>query len=915
MEQPRATVMSAPPGGLPSGTVTFLFTDIEGSSERWERERAAMQEAVRRHDGIMRFAIATHQGQVFKTMGDAFCAVFLRPEDAVSAALDAQRTLAAEGFSSIEGLHVRMALHTGTADERDGDYFGPAVNRVARLLVIGHGGQVLVSGVTSDLVHGSMPAQTTLRDLGEHRLKDLARAEQVYQLVAPGLEETFPALCSLEALPNNLPQQVSSFVGRDDEVAEITALVNAHRLVTLVGTGGVGKTRTALQVAANLLDGSADGVWLVELAPLSDPLLVAGEIAAVLGVRQRAERPIRQTLLEFLQRRKLLLVLDNCEHLVAEAASIADQILHKAPQVHLLATSREALGVGGERVYRMPSLAVPAPEPSLKAADATQYGAVALFAERAGAADARFALTDDTAPIVGEICRRLDGIPLAIELAAARVKVLSIPNLAKRLDERFRILTGGSRTALPRQQTMRALIDWSYDLLSAQERTLFRRLGVFVDGWTLEAAENVTADDAPDALHILDLLSSLVEKSLVIAELSSTTARYRLLESTRAYALHKVAETGELPMMARRHAQWVADFADREHERYLAMPHARWIADVSPEIGNVRAAMEWALGDDGDPLLAGRIAGAVPYLWDSGERRRWLEAVVAKLDEVAEPAVAARALCGLASTLPAARKLEAAERAVAIQERIGDRAGLASSLNHVASAFCQMARFAEAETANDRGLRILRQLGLRRSRQHADSLAGRGILAAAQDRCDEARQFLNEAITLAEALGDFRDAAIYRGNLAEVEFNCGDAQRALELAQAAARAEPSLQFVGSNAAAYRIVLGDLDGARIEARDALLVAQRQREIELFAPIQHLGTVAALQDDVRRGARLLGYADAWCRRESWERDPTERRTREILVSALHEKLSDVEIEALTAEGAMLSEDDAIAEALTV
>ena len=308
-------------GALPTGTVTFVFTDIEGSTERWERDRAAMQAAVRRHDEVMRTAIAEHGGQIFKTIGDAFCAAFARPEDAVAAMLDAQRAIAAEDFSAIDGLRVRAAIHTGTADERDGDYFGPAVNRVARLLAIGHGGQILVSGVTTDLVQGALPSQATLRDLGEHRLRDLARPEQVYQLLSPDLVADFPPLRSLDVLPNNLPQQLTSFVGREAEIAEITDLIAVHRLVTLVGSGGVGKTRTSLQVAANLLDGSGDGVWFIELAPLSSGDYIPSTIAQVFGITIPPEGDPVENLTRALKAKHALLVFDNCEHLVEPAGS------------------------------------------------------------------------------------------------------------------------------------------------------------------------------------------------------------------------------------------------------------------------------------------------------------------------------------------------------------------------------------------------------------------------------------------------------------------------------------------------------------------------------------------------------------------------------------------------------------------
>ena len=538
---------------LPTGTVTFLFTDIEGSTERWDIHREAMLAAVQRHDAIGHAAMDAHGGYVFKTLGDAFCVAFARTDAAVSAALDFQRALAAEDFSAVGGLRVRAALHTGAADERGGDYFGSTVNRVARLLSIGHGGQTLLSGVTHDLVLGALPSQVSLRDLGEHRLKDLSRPEYVYQLVAPELASEFPALRSLQSMPNNLPLQMTSFVGRDREVAEIAESLGTHRLVTLVGSGGIGKTRTSLQVAANLLDGSGNGVWFIELAPLASDEYISATIAQALGLSLPPEGDALAHLVKTLKSWQALLVFDNCEHIVAGAARVIWAIIRQCPKIAILASSRQGLGIAGETIYRLPSLGVGDGATVANAREATAAPAIALFVERANAADQHFALTDENASIVADICRRLDGIPLAIELAAARVKVLSPRQLRERLDERFRVLTGGSRNLLPRQQTLRALIDWSHDLLDDRERMLFRRLGIFVNGFTLEAASAVATSDDFDELDLFDVLASLVDKSLVLAEPAGDALRYRMLESTRAYAREKLGASAESQERALRH--------------------------------------------------------------------------------------------------------------------------------------------------------------------------------------------------------------------------------------------------------------------------------------------------------------------------------------------------------------------------
>ena len=481
----------------PSGTVTFLFTDIEGSTQLWERQHEPMQAAFARQEAILRQAVAAEGGYTYKMVGDAFQVAFDTAPAAVRAALEAQRQLQAEPWGQAP-IRVRMALHTGVTEERGDDYVGPALNRVARLLSAGCGGQVLLTQVTSELVWDELPPGASLLDLGEHRLKDLVRPEHVYQLAAPDLPSDFPPLKSLDAFPNNLPIQLTSFIGRETEMVDLKLLltVDQARLVTLTGSGGTGKTRLALQVAADLLETFKDGVWLVELAQLADPVLIPQTVAAALGVREVPGKSIAAGLIDYLRSRHLLLILDNCEHVIEASARLAGTLLQACPNLFILATSREILGAAGEVPFRVPSLSVPDLRHLPSYEKLTQYEAVSLFLERAGQALPGFTLTAANAPAIARICSRLDGIPLAIELAAARVRLLSVEQIAARLDDSFRLLTGGARTVLPRHQTLKALIDWSYNLLSEAERTLLLRLSVFAGGWTLEAAEEIVKDEA-----------------------------------------------------------------------------------------------------------------------------------------------------------------------------------------------------------------------------------------------------------------------------------------------------------------------------------------------------------------------------------------------------------------------------------
>jgi predicted ATPase/class 3 adenylate cyclase len=632
------------PRSLPSGTVTFLFSDIEGSTERWEAYRKAMKAAVARHDELMRAAIERYGGYVFKTVGDAFCAAFSDASHALHAALDAHVALAREDFSAVDALRVRMGLHTGSAEERDADYFGPAVNRVARLMSIGHGGQLLLSGITHELVHNDAK-DVMFSDLGLHRLKDLAEPERVWQANISGLQRDFPPLNSLDILPNNLPVQVTSFIGRERDLEDLKAHVAKYRLVTLFGAGGVGKTRLAAQAGAELLDHFSDGVWIADFAPITDPGSVTSVIAQVLGVSQ-THGHLHEAICQWLKGKELLLVLDSCEHVLEAAATFADAITRTCPNVRIVATSRQVLGLAGEKVVHLACLTVPDKAARVDSARAMDFGAVALFVDRASLVNQSFCLNDDNAPIVADICRRLDGIPLAIELAAARVKVLSVAHLDQRLNERFKILTAGSRTALPRQKTLSALIDWSYDLLSEQERRLFNQVSSFAGSFTIDAASFVCCCPEIPESEIFDLIASLADKSLVAADTTGSQERYRLLESMREYALEKLTAGGERENVTRRHAEYFLAAAQTAERNFNAMPLSGWLGTLEPEVENFRATLEWALGAKYDIAVGATLASALEMFWWHGgleaEGRRWVEMGLHRINEGAYPDIADR---------------------------------------------------------------------------------------------------------------------------------------------------------------------------------------------------------------------------------------------------------------------------------
>jgi predicted ATPase/class 3 adenylate cyclase len=905
---------------LPTGAVTFAFSDIEGSTTRWELYGAAMQDAVRRHDAIMRAAIAQHHGHVFRTAGDAFCAAFTRPEDALAAMIAAQETLAAEDFSTVDGLRVRVALHTGTAEERDGDYFGPALDRVARLLGIGHGGQVLLSSTTRELARSNLPRGATLLDLGSHRPRGTDETEYVWQLEMPGLPDAFPPLRSLDALPNNLPTARSSFVGRELDVADVEALLDRHSVLTLVGSGGVGKTRLAIQVGAALLDRYPDGVWLVDLASIGDPELAASVVAQTLGMSQRQGQRVDEAIPPWLRRKKLLLILDNCEHVLQPVAALAHNIITVASDVRILATSRQSLNISGEAVHVLPPLGFPAADAAVKAEDAQRYGAVALFVDRAKAADTRFVLTDETAPVVAEICRRLDGIALAIELAAARVKVLSIPSLAQRLNERFKLLAGGSRDVLPRQKTLTALIGWSYDLLTAQEQRLFNHLGVFFGGFGLEAATAV-CDDGLDEFEVLDLLSSLADKSMLVTVHAGDQARYRLLESTAAYALEKLAATGDRERLVRRHAQYFRERA-KAGQRAGTGSTVAWLAAVELDLGNYRAALEWALTQNNDAALGGAIAGALEQFWFgaglSVEGRYWTECALERIDETEEPAVAAALHLAFTAGVAGQRPCDAARKALHLFESVGDGRGAARARQRWAQALLRMGRLEEARETATQALAASRASG--NEGAAASCLILLAIVEWHQGNLQPARELLAQALVSTKALGDELETASVLGVVAELEFAAGDPERALQLANEALglafldRPSSNVAVWHMNSAAYRIALGDIPNARHSAREALRFARHVQHEDLIALVlQRFASIAALTGDRRRGARLLGYVNARWDALGMKREPTERWEYDKLLVELRAALSEGEIEELQAEGAQFSEDRAVTEAL--
>ena len=675
---------------LPAGTVTFLLSDIEGSTRLWQDEPEAMALAVPEHYALLEEAVALHGGvrPVEQGEGDSIVAAFSRGSDAAAAALEIQRRMRAHAWPEGPPLRVRVALHTAEAQLRDeGNYFGLALSRCARLRELAHGGQVLLSGATHDLVVDRLPTGAQLADRGVHRLRDLGRPEHVHELLAEDAPQEFPALRSLDALPNNLPGQLTSFVGRVTELREIQVALEGTRLLTLTGAGGCGKTRLALQTAADTVDRYPDGSWWVELAPVLDPERVGSGLAAALGVRPLSGQTPLEAAVSHLAGQRALVVLDNCEHLLEASAAAGEALLRGAPGVAILATSRAPLGVAGETSWRVPSLSLPAepmPEPVEGLA---QSDAVRLFIERALKVRPNFSISNDNAAAVAGICHALDGIPLAIELAAARVRLMAVEEIAAALADRFRLLTGGARSALPRQQTLRASVDWSYELLEEDERRLLRRLAVFTGGWTLDLAEEVTAGEGLERLAVLDLLSSLVDNSLVLVEEGEPSTRYRLLETVRQYALDHFGQSPDEQPVRARHRDALLALAEEVEPHLGRADQHLWLRTLAAEDSNLTSALEHAAQTDPDKAL--RLAVALTFYWKLGGRFAAAESGYGQaLDAAsADAPLRARALWGRAYLMVYGGGYEQAteygEEALDLAEAAGDRSTMARALDAI----------------------------------------------------------------------------------------------------------------------------------------------------------------------------------------------------------------------------------------
>jgi predicted ATPase/class 3 adenylate cyclase len=851
-------------------TLTFLFTDIEGSTTLLRRVgESVYAQVLADHHAVIRSALAAHDGKELNVMGDGFFAAFSSPRACVAAVLEMQQALEARAWPGGEHVRVRMGVHTGEAADTAAGLLGLDIHRAARVAAVAYGGQVLLSETAAALVRDFLPAGAALRDLGLHRLKDLGRPEQIFQLQGAGLQAEFPALRSLghPAMRNNLPTQLAAFIGREKELSEVRALVKSCRLVTLTGAGGCGKTRLGLQLAAGLLDGSGDGVWLVELAAVTSEDAVASAVCDAVGIAAQPGRTVLEVLLDALAPQDMLIVLDNCEHLIGGCAKTADAFLRRCPKVHLVATSREPLRISGETIYRVPPLSLPEPGKTGVAA-AESSDAVALFADRAQAQGTSLPIDEQTVPLVVSICRRLDGLPLAIELAAARLRSLSLSALADRLDQGFGLLTEGSRTAAERQQTLQAAVEWSYSLLNRAEQLLLGRLAAFAESFDLDAAEAVCGFGGIQAADVAGLLGSLVDKSLVVAEPAGPALRYRLLETIRQFAADRLAECGddEAADVSAAHCQYYLSVAETAAPHLTGPDQVSWLERLDADQANLRRAAGHAASRPDATAQVLQFGLALRRYWSARPREEeaagLLLPVLRRPEAAADPALFAEALLvasnvTLFTDLPASRQL--AEEADEVAGRLGDDRLLAQARGTLAVAY----HFAgESERAGQPGADAVeraRQLG-------DDLLLGWSLFAYAMAvDCAATGPVYAEAFGCAERSGDLVMKMSLHNNAGAVALVLGDLPGARAHFEAAIRAAEALRTThhvqSLNLGMVLQAEHDLDGARSAYEESLRTGRRAGDkSNMAAAILGLACLAGDLGDWHRAAMLHGVAQA-------------------------------------------------------
>ncbi len=776
---------------IPSGSVTFLFTGIEGSIKLSQEFPETYSEMLARHDEVLQNAVESNRGFVFKTAGEGFCCAFQNAEDAVTAAIDAQLNLHSENRDEME-IKIRIGIHSGKSEWNGTDYMGyMTLARSARIMSAANEEQIIISNDAYELCcekfNNVKSKNVTFRDLGERRLKDVIQPIRLFQIISPGLREEFPPLKTLDARPNNLPVQLSSFIGREEEMKQIKELLKQSRLLTIFGSGGAGKTRLAMQTGADMIDEFANGVFITELAEVSEPGLIIQTLMNSLGLKEEPGILPKEILTGYLKNLEILIIFDNCEHLVNECAELVTFLLRSCPGLKIITTSRESLNCPGEQTFRAPSLSLPDKSEFNIPEKLAQCEAVRLFTERALSVNPEFRITGENAQALAEICIRLDGIPLAIELAAARIKILTLQKICDRLDDRFKLLSGGKRTSLPRQQTLKALIDWSYDLLTENEKLLWRRLSVFTGGWTLESAEEIFSDSNISEEEIIDLLSQLADKSVIIY--NSETNRYLMLESLKQYGAEKLKDAGEEKKYRSKHLNYFTEFS-REAELKLKGNELHiWLDKLESDHGNLQSAISWAAGE-GDKEEGAQLAGQLAGFWEIHGHNTTgilllesiLESIKGNEQNISKKS-SAKVLMSigiLARNLGNFEKSKTClKESLEISRGTGDKQSVAGSLINLGIVESDQGFYNNALKLYEESLDLGREINDKRS--IADSLINMGTAAYHLGNFKLAQDYLEESLSLRRDTGYKQGTAMCLNNLGSLALRQGNLEKGVKL--------------------------------------------------------------------------------------------------------------------------------------
>jgi len=801
----------------PSGFVTFLFTDIEGSSKLSQQFPDTIQITLEKHHSIIQKAVDAANGFTFRTVGDAFCCAFQNAYDAVAAAVSAQMILSKEEWNGAD-VKVRMGIHGGEAEWNGTDYMGYiTLVRTSRLMAAANGEQILISDISYDKFKKNNDNELSFKDLGERRLKDVIKPIKLFQIISPGLREDFPPLKTLDARPNNLPIQLTSFIGREEVMKEIKKLLTQNRLLTVIGTGGAGKTRLAMQAGADMIDEFANGVFITELAPVTDEAMIVQTILNSLRVKEEPEKTLQETLINYLKDKELLFILDNCEHLINECAHLSEILLSTCPHLKIIATSRESLNCSGEQTYRLPSLSLPDSSPDKTPEALSRFESVRLFIERALIVDSNFRITNDNAILISDICSRLDGIPLAIELAAARIKLLSIEKIYQRLGDSFNLLTGGRRTALPRQQTLRALIDWSYDLLSENEKMLWRKVSVFTGGWTLESAEEICSGDKVKT-ETLDLLDQLSEKSIIMYD--AEKERYRILETIKQYGEEKLKEANENEEMVSKHLGMFLDLSLTAEKNLVGNQALQWLEKLETEHGNLQSAIIRSVNNS-ESEEGIKLAVALEKFWNLrgyySTGRRLLDGILVNAEGVDRSLLAKALQCAGSLTIrqgeyEKARKFY--KESLKLRVEIGDKQEIALALTGLGNIEMDQGNYEGAENFFNESLSLNKQTGDKSS--IANSLMNIGNVNYGRRNFEKAKKYYEESLVISRETGEKNIIASLINNFGTVAFYLGNFEEAQKYLQ--------------ESILLKEELGDKYGVSVTLRNMGTIAMKQGDNE-------------------------------------------------------------------------------------